>query len=119
MRRIKICEELGSGVDKVVSSVEIFQLPAPEFNAHENFTQVVLYSYKDFSKMNKNDRIRACYQHCSLKSVSKEFMTNQSLRERFNLDKTKYTIISRIISDAIKARMIKRDDSNRYVPFWA
>jgi len=119
MRRIKICEELGSGVDKVVGSVEIFQLPAPEFNAYKDFTQVVLYSHKDFSKMNKDDKIRACYQHCSLKNVSKEFMTNQSLRERFNLDKTKYTIISRIISDTIKAGMIRRDNSNRYIPFWA
>ncbi|NEP12862.1 MAG: transcriptional regulator, partial [Symploca sp. SIO2C1] len=31
MRRINICEERGSGIDKVVHSVEVFQLPAPEF----------------------------------------------------------------------------------------
>ena len=28
MRRINICEERGSGIDKVVDSVEIFRLPA-------------------------------------------------------------------------------------------
>jgi predicted HTH transcriptional regulator len=31
MRRLNICEERGSGVDKVISSVEAFQLPAPNF----------------------------------------------------------------------------------------
>jgi predicted HTH transcriptional regulator len=31
MRRINICEERGSGIDKVIFQVEFFQLPAPQF----------------------------------------------------------------------------------------
>lgn len=31
MRRLNICEERGSGIDKVIRSVEVFQLPAPDF----------------------------------------------------------------------------------------
>ena len=31
MRRINICEERGSGIDKVIHAVEIFQLPPPSF----------------------------------------------------------------------------------------
>jgi ATP-dependent DNA helicase RecG len=31
LRRFRICEERGSGIDKVVSEVELFQLPAPLF----------------------------------------------------------------------------------------
>jgi hypothetical protein len=31
MRRFRICEERGSGIDKVVQQVELFQLPAPLF----------------------------------------------------------------------------------------
>jgi predicted HTH transcriptional regulator len=31
MRRFRICEERGSGIDKVVFQVELFQLPAPLF----------------------------------------------------------------------------------------
>ncbi len=33
MRRMKICEEGGTGIDKVVAAVEAFQLPAPDFTA--------------------------------------------------------------------------------------
>ena len=32
MRRMRICEEKGSGVDKVVQAAEVFQLPAPLFH---------------------------------------------------------------------------------------
>ena len=31
MRRFRICEERGSGIDKVVAQVEVFPLPAPLF----------------------------------------------------------------------------------------
>ena len=36
MRRIGICEEQGSGLDKVIDSVELYQLPAPRFQASGN-----------------------------------------------------------------------------------
>ena len=39
MRRLRICEERGSGIDKVVSEVEIFQLPAPLFEAPGDSTR--------------------------------------------------------------------------------
>jgi hypothetical protein len=35
MRRFRICEERASGIDKVVFEVELFQLPAPLFEAPE------------------------------------------------------------------------------------
>lgn len=33
MRRMHICEEGGTGIDKVIEAVEMFQLPAPDFKA--------------------------------------------------------------------------------------
>ncbi|RLF05524.1 MAG: transcriptional regulator, partial [Thermoprotei archaeon] len=39
MRRLGICEERGSGIDKVVLQSELFQLPAPLFEAPEGFTR--------------------------------------------------------------------------------
>src|SRR5205823_9877386 len=30
-RRMGICEEKGSGIDKVIQTVEVYQLPAPSF----------------------------------------------------------------------------------------
>ena len=76
--------------------------------------------------MDRDDRIRACYQHCALKWVMSEHMTNQSLRERFGLPERKSAITSQIISAAIEAGVIKPDETMgssrkyaRYVPFWA
>jgi ATP-dependent DNA helicase RecG len=61
MRRFGICEEKGSGIDKVVSAAEDFQLPAPDFRVGETRTTSVLFAHQDFANMSKPDRIRACY----------------------------------------------------------
>jgi len=83
MRRLRICEELGSGIDKVIASAEVFQLPAPEFLEMDKNMKVILFSPKKLKDMSRKDKVRACYQHCCLKYVSNEKMTNASLRERF------------------------------------
>lgn len=46
MRRLHICEEKGSGVDKVIDAVEKFQLPAPDFRANERQTISLLFAHK-------------------------------------------------------------------------
>lgn len=89
MRRVGICEEKGSGIDKVVDSAEVFQLPAPDFRVGERRTTAVLYGHKAFEDMDRSDRVRACYQHCSLRWVMNEKMSNQTLRDRFKLPEPK------------------------------
>ncbi|MDY3978889.1 MAG: ATP-binding protein [Tidjanibacter sp.] len=85
MRKINICEERGSGIDRAVAQCELFQLPAPNFISADNYTKAILYSIKTMRQMNKEDKIRACYQHCCLKYVSAEPMTNESVRQRFGI----------------------------------
>jgi len=126
MRRINVCEERGSGIDKVIAATEMFQLPAPKFEAQDKFTRVTLYSYRPLKKMNRDDKIRACYQHCCLKYVSNEQMTNTSLRKRFNIPDNNYPMASRIINDTITVNFIKPFDpenkskkNTKYVPIWA
>lgn len=126
MRRMGICEEKGSGIDKVVSAAEIFQLPAPDFRVGEMRTTAVLFAHQDFSAMSRADRVRACYQHCCLLYVSNQRMSNQSLRERFGLPESKVAITSQVIGATKEAGLIKADDSEtnstryaRYLPFWA
>jgi len=120
MRRVKICEEAGTGIDKVIESVEIFQLPAPEFIRDKKFVKVILYGHREFKDMTREDKIRACWQHCVLKYVSKQFMTNTTLRERFNLKgKNDYVQVSKIIRVCIEKGYIKQDESKRYIPVWA
>ncbi len=123
MRRINICEERGSGVDKIIQSVEIFQLPAPEFIADSEHTKIILFAHKNFAAMTIADRIRACYQHTCLRYVSREPMTNSSLKQRFNVDTS---TVSRVIKSTLETKLIKTYDpaSNskktvKYVPFGA
>ena len=125
MRQFGICEEQGSGIDKVVFEVEYAQLPAPLFEVPTNATRTVLFSHKKLKDMNKSDRIRACYLHACLKRVNNDAMTNSSLRERFGIKATNRSIVSRIIRDSLVARLILPEDEGvgpkfrRYLPFWA
>ena len=126
MRRMGICEEKSSGIDRVVQAAEVYQLPAPDFRAGHRRTFVTIYGPKPFENMDREDRIRACYQHCALKWVMSERMTNQSLRERFQLPENKAAIASQVIAAAIEAGLIKPDEKvgasrkfARYLPFWA
>ncbi len=89
-------------------------------------TLVTIFGPRSFDKMDRADRVRACYQHCVLKVVMREQMTNQSLRQRFDLPESKSAIVSQIIAATIEAGMIKSDDRvggsrkyARYLPSWA
>ena len=126
MRRAGICEEKSSGIDKVIDAAEMFQLPAPDFRVGERHTTVVLFAHMTIDSMDSKDRIRACYQHCCLRYVMNQRMTNQSLRERFNLPESKAEMVSRVIRDAVAEGKIKADDPEntskryaKYIPFWA
>ena len=126
MRRLGICEERGSGFDKVVFETEIFQLPAPDIRVDATHTRVIMFGHQKLSDMNRNDKVRACYQHCALLCVSNKRMTNSTLRERFKIPEQDYPIASRIIRDTIDANLVKPEDPEsksrkhaRYVPFWA
>jgi len=125
LRRIGICEERGSGIDKVVFQTEKYQLPAPAFEVTQEHTRAVLFGHKEFKDMDKEDRIRACYLHCCLKYVCREPMNNTSLRERFGIEEQNKANASRIIRQTVEAGLIKLYDSDagvramRYVPCWA
>ncbi len=56
MRRMNICEERGSGIDKVIFECEYYQLPAPKFIEGQNFTRVILYAHKSLRQMTKEDK---------------------------------------------------------------
>jgi ATP-dependent DNA helicase RecG len=125
LRRINICEERGTGVDKVVFQTEFYQLPAPVFEVTDRHTRAVLFEYKEFAGMDKEERIRACYLHCCLQYVNREHMNNTSLRKRFGIETKNSAMASRVIKDALKVEMIKPYDPDsgtralRYIPCWA
>lgn len=126
MRRMGICEEKSSGVDRVVQAAEVYQLPAPDFRTGFRRTAVTIYGPRPFDEMDRNDRVRACYQHCCLRYVTGGQMTNQSLRDRFKLPEEKAETVSRMIRDCVEAGLVKPENPEsgskryaRYLPFWA
>ncbi|MCM8537161.1 MAG: putative DNA binding domain-containing protein [Lentisphaeraceae bacterium] len=125
MRRMNICEERGSGVDRAIINIQLYQLPAPEFQAEDSYTRVTLFSYRELKDMDRKDKVRACYQHCVLTWLQKDFMSNATLRQRLNVKEKNYSMVSRIIKDTLDAGLIKVSDpenkstKKKYIPVWA
>lgn len=125
MRRFRICEERGSGIDKVVFQVELFQLPAPLFERFEDSTRATLFAQKPLARMSREERIRACYLHGCLRYVMRQPMTNTSLRERFGIAPENSSTASRLLNEAVEAGLLMIVDpragtrSRSYLPFWA
>ena len=125
MRRIGICEERGSGWDKVVFQTELYQLPAPLAEVTGDHTRVVLFAPRPLSQMDKADRVRAVYLHACLRFVNREYLTNTSVRERFGIEPQNLAVASRLIREAVDAGVIVPYDADaapklmRYVPIWA
>ena len=125
MRRFQICEERGSGIDKVVLSVEEAQLPAPSFEGRGEFTITTLFGPKPLAEMDKPERVWACYLHACLRYVMNQPVNNASIRERFELSSNRGYIASRLLREAVDEEVIFiRDPSvgskrRTYLPFWA
>ena len=120
MRQIGVCEEGGTGVDRALINIALYQLPAPSFEKYDNFTKVTLYAHKDLKEMTLDDKIRACFQHCVLKYVEKSRMTNATLRDRLGIGEKNYPTASAIIRATIEKGLVKESEKPKeYVPNWA
>ena len=126
MHRCGICEERGSGYDKIIAATSSFAMLAPKVENQDNqFTKVIMYSRIPFEMTAKEDRIRTCYMLSCLSYITSKAITNTDVRNAFGLgEKEKYKS-SRIIKDTLEAKLIKAVDPTtapkymRYVPFWA
>lgn len=123
MRRMRLCEEQGTGIDKVIVAVELHQLPAPDFRTEGEAVRAVLFAPRKFADLTADERIRACYQHAALKYLSGQRMKNATLSERLGIDPQNAAQTSGVIKQAIKKGLIRSADSAHpragYVPFWA
>jgi len=123
-RMYRICEERGTGFQKVVSAVELFGMPPVVFTPLENAFQVTLYAPRNFAEMSQNERIEACYQHAVLQYYSSHTLTNTTLRARFKVSERQRNQITNLIAEAVDAGRIKRKDTTsgnkfaEYLPYW-
>lgn len=121
MREIGICEELGSGIDRIVEISEKENRFTPKYLTTDDAVNVKLFKEKDFNQMTDDDKMNILYYHCCYKYSSEDYMNNTSLRARFLLDNSKTSIdkISRLINKAKTSALIKPGPSKSYIPFWA
>ena len=125
MRMVGICEERGSGIDKVVFECEFYQLPAPAFETVGESTRSTLWTPRSLTRMDQADRVRAVYLHACLRYVQRDYMTNTSLRTRFGIDVKNSALATRLIKEAVAAKVVRPHDEAasrkymKYVPAWA
>ena len=125
LRQLGICDERGHGMDAVVSHIEAHQLPPYQCRLGSRHTTVVLSRYKRLNRLAPDERIQAVYQHCCLRFVTNQITNNESVRERFKIEKQNSAQASRLLREALEAGRIKAVDPDvgtklmRYVPYWA
>jgi len=125
LRQLGICEERGHGMDEVVAHIEVFQLPPYACRLGSRHTTMILSRYKPLKNLTAEERIHAVYQHCCLRFVTNKVTNNESVRERFRIEKQNSSMASRLLADAVGAKKIRPGDAAaankimRYVPYWA
>ena len=123
MRRFGLCEEMGTGVDKVIAAAEQERLPPPDFQAEAGATRTILFGPRRFAHMTTEERRRACYQHTVLRYLDGNRMRNATLRERFGVAEHNSAQVSGVIRHALDVDLIRPADRARprsgYVPSWA
>jgi len=85
MRQLKLCEELGSGIDRIVEISELNNLFTPKFIITNEYVNAKLFREKKFEQMVEEDKINILYYHCCFRYSIEDYMTNSSLRNRFLL----------------------------------
>jgi ATP-dependent DNA helicase RecG len=124
-RQYRICEERGTGFQKVVAAVELFGMPPLRFEPLDYAFRVTLFAPRKFADMSQTERIEACYQHAVLQYFSSQTLTNTSLRTRFKVSERQRNQITNVIGEAVEGGRIKRKDAAsgnkfaEYLPYWA
>lgn len=123
MRRMGLCEELGSGLVKIVSALEEHRLPGLELKMVDDTFRATLFGPRSFAEMSRVERVRVCFQHACLMFHGGGLLTNASLRDRFGIEDKNAAQVSRVIRDALGEGAIRAADPERpkagYVPSWA
>lgn len=124
MRDLGLCEEHGTGWDRMAMETEVAGLPSPRIEVHEQATRVTLFGPRKLTKMERRDQLWAVYMHACLQWAKTEHLTNASLRERFDVSSSNSAQVSRLLSAALEAGYIRVFDASvgsrakSYVPYW-
>ncbi|MDK1716591.1 ATP-binding protein [Dellaglioa algida] len=123
--KLHVVESRGTGIDKVVNSLEQNALPALSIIIQGSDTTVIkLSEKKKFKDMSITEKNQSIYWHSCLRYVEDLQIDNKTLRNRFKLDGNSTKLMSYAIINAQEANLIKPYDPNagrkfmKYIPFW-
>ena len=126
MHKCGICEERGSGYDKIVEATGKNELLAPRIeNQNNQFTKAILFAKVPFELTTKEDRMRTCYMQACLAYVNFEGISNSDIRKIFGLGEKEKAKASRLLTSAVDGGYIKVMDPDtaprykKYIPYWA
>lgn len=57
MRRMKMCEEMGTGWDRIIIECEKMFLPSPRLESINSYTKVTILGKISFKEMDREDKI--------------------------------------------------------------
>ena len=125
MHKCGICEERGSGFDKIVLATGQQCMLSPRIEIQDNqFTKVVLFAKMPFDIIPKEEKIRTCYMQACLAYINYSAISNSDVRLLFGLEANEKFKISRIIKETVNASLIKPVDKEqaprymKYIPIW-
>lgn len=122
MRRIGLCEEQGSGLDKAIGAVEELHLPPLKFQTSANSMHVILYGPRPFADMTPSERVQAAYQHAVIRWLEGEKLRNASLCDRLGVERRNAAQITGVIKEALRQGLLKPADPVHpragYYPIW-
>lgn len=125
LEKFNIVELRGTGIDKVVNSLEEEGLPAVEIvRKGLEATQVTLRPKKKFDELSTTEINEKIYWSACLSYVNDKQINNASVRKIFGLNKNKSGKISTALNRAVDAHLIKPYDIKAgrklmtYIPFW-
>lgn len=124
LRRIHICEERGSGFDRIEEALSLKKLPSLIPMSNDDFTRVIVKWGEAFAEWSLDDKLKTVYYYICFCYVNNEKVSNSLLRERLGIPEKNKAIVSRLVNEAIKRNLIKIEDetvgakSRRYIPYW-
>lgn len=123
LRKMLPCEELATGWNRVEEACESTRLPSPDIIEYEISTKVVMHPHTDFCELSPEQKIWSSYLHACAMYMRGNSATTASVRERFGLEKSSSSAVSRLLSRCVSAGLLKLKDaagakSKEYIPFW-
>ena len=114
MRLFGICEKRSSGIDNAIMALEEEGHAPVEYRMSKSVgeTEAYLRGVQHYDDLGRELRELACRQHCAVRYVLGNYMTNESLRNRFRLGDDKTKEISKLIQRMVEEGHIKPFEGN-------